>query len=279
MFLYQGVPALIGTPLVFSKEVETETLSNWKVFFIILLGDIFIMKTRLFEIIICLLICSCSHGPAEFHVITTTDLHGALDSTMSSIYSYITNARAEYGDNLIVLDCGDNVQGSPQAYYSDYVDYADSSIFAKVFNELQYDALKGPCPWTSMLHRAFRKMAEKMGYVNDKSVTATIVSPSQPNAVLNKGPLTTKDIISIYPYENTMRIIEMTGSEIKDYLEYAYSLLLDYLNNPIYVFDTVSGLEYTVEASKQASHTGHASQWWPSLQAISIALVHLTKWP
>ena len=108
-------------------------------------------------------------------------------------------------------------------------------------------------------------MTEKMGYVNGKSVTATIVSPSQPNAVLNKGPLTPKDIISIYPYENTMSIIEMTGSEIKDYLEYAYSLLLDYPNNPIYVFDTVSGLEYTVDVSKPygsrismvAESTGH----------------------
>ncbi len=125
-----------------------------------------------------------------------------------------------------------------------YFNIPITSIEATIYSN---DALNGPCHWTSMLHRAYRKMAESIGYVDEKAVTATIVSPSERDAVLYKGALTLKDIISIYPYENTLSIIEMTGQEIIDYLEYAYSLLLDYPDNPIYVFDTVSGFIYTVD--------------------------------
>ncbi len=99
------------------------------------------MKARIVGFILCYIICSCSHEPAVLHVISTTDLHGELGPNMSSIYSYIHDAREAYGDNLILLDGGDNLQGTPESNYSCYVDKADTSIYAQLFNAMQYDAM------------------------------------------------------------------------------------------------------------------------------------------
>ena len=42
----------------------------------------------------------------------------------------------------------------------------------------------------------------------------------------------------------------MTGSEVKDFLEYTYSLRLDYPNEPVYNFDSAGGIRYTVDTRK-----------------------------
>lgn len=121
-------------------------------------------------------------------------------------------------------------------YYKTSICVIDTTLYSR-------DALVGPSGWMAFLHKSFRSIAESMG---PYGVDFTIASPSSRNAVLEKGPLSVKDFISIYPYENTLSIVEMTGREIVDYLEYAYSLAIEKPDDPIYNFDSVSGLSYRV---------------------------------
>ena len=46
-------------------------------------------------------------------------------------------------------------------------------------------------------------------------------SPFSRTAVFPKGQVTIRDIAGLYIYENTLRGVEMTGAEVRDYLEYS----------------------------------------------------------
>ena len=51
-----------------------------------------------------------------FVILQTTDLHGVLGSEMSALAGYIHQQREAYGGSLILLDGGDNFQGTPQVF-------------------------------------------------------------------------------------------------------------------------------------------------------------------
>lgn len=125
------------------------------------------------------------------------------------------------------------------AYNSKVICYIDSTIYSN-------DALYGDCAWTTLLHQSYRMIARKMGYVNNKEIDFTLLSASIPNVVLKKGPLTIGDFFLLYPYENSMSIIEMTTPEILLYMEYVYNLRIQHPDEPIYDFDSFDGLMYTV---------------------------------
>lgn len=129
-----------------------------------------------------------------------------------------------------------------KAYYDVPVCEFDTTIYSK-------DALKGPCGWTDFLHKSYKKITRTMGYTGSREVGVTIVAPSS-EAVLHKGQLTIRDFIMLYPHEDKLSIVEMTGLEIKDYLEYVYSRPTDNPNMPIYEFDSASGVDYSVDTTQ-----------------------------
>lgn len=112
------------------------------------------------------------------------------------------------------------------------------------------DAIKGPCAWTDLLHQSYIGITELMGFTGSRAIEISIVSASSRDAVLREGAVTLRDFISIYPYENSISIVEMTHEEIADYLEYSYHQLITDPNLPIYNFDVAGGLSYTVDMSK-----------------------------
>jgi len=84
-------------------------------------------------------------------VIETSDVHGhffpwdfmegrPIDGTLTRASSYINRQRAEYGDNLLLIDNGDILQGQPCVYWSNYVMPEDENLAAKVINYMRYDA-------------------------------------------------------------------------------------------------------------------------------------------
>lgn len=115
----------------------------------------------------------------------------------------------------------------------------DTTIYSK-------DAMNGPCAWVDQLHKAYYHIAEK----SNIGVDITFACSYTEDATLKKGDMTAGDFITLLPYENTLSIVEMTGYEIMDYMEYAYSLRLDRKNEPIYNLDSASGIYYTVDLSK-----------------------------
>jgi len=66
-------------------------------------------------IIAAFLMLSCTQREAEtFVILQTTDLHGVLGRDMSGLAGYIKTQQDNYGKNLILLDGGDNFQGTPE---------------------------------------------------------------------------------------------------------------------------------------------------------------------
>ncbi|MBL1213899.1 MAG: bifunctional metallophosphatase/5'-nucleotidase [Ignavibacteriae bacterium] len=98
---------------------------------------------------------------------------------------------------------------------------------------------------------------------------------------LDEGKIYVRDMFNLYRYENLLYTMELTGKEIKDYLEFSYSLwfdtmqseddnllkfILDENGKPViskrsgaatlkhryYNFDSAEGIEYIVDVSKPA---------------------------
>ena len=84
-------------------------------------------------------------------VIETSDVHGhffpydfmekkPLKGTLVRANSYISKQRAAYGDNLLLIDNGDILQGQPCVYWSNYVMPENENLAASVINYMKYDA-------------------------------------------------------------------------------------------------------------------------------------------
>lgn len=100
----------------------------------------------------------------------------------------------------------------------------------------------------------------------------SFVAPLSFNTTIEKGVLNYQNLLDIYPFENQLYVIEMTGKEIKDYLEFSYASwlnpnpvqsghLLDIklndkrkrwsFSHPSYNFDSAAGIQYEVDITKK----------------------------
>lgn len=84
-------------------------------------------------------------------VIETSDVHGCFfpydfinrkpkDGTLARVSTYVNKLRKQYGDNVILLDNGDILQGQPTCYYYNYVKTDEPNIAAQIINYMKYDA-------------------------------------------------------------------------------------------------------------------------------------------
>ena len=87
----------------------------------------------------------------KLKVIETSDVHGhffpydfmeqvPITGTLTRANSYIKREREKYGDNLLLIDNGDILQGQPCVYWSNYVMPEDENLAARVINYMKYDA-------------------------------------------------------------------------------------------------------------------------------------------
>lgn len=87
----------------------------------------------------------------SLRVIETTDVHGCffpfdfmerkpMKGTLARVSTYVNKLREKYGDNLILLDNGDILQGQPTCYYYNYVNTGVPNVAAEVVNYMGYDA-------------------------------------------------------------------------------------------------------------------------------------------
>ncbi|HET6889758.1 MAG TPA: 5'-nucleotidase C-terminal domain-containing protein, partial [Pyrinomonadaceae bacterium] len=82
-----------------------------------------------------------------------------------------------------------------------------------------------------------------------------------PQARIPKGPVTVREIASLYVYENTLVVLEVTGRQIKDALEHSAKYFKPYEPGktpaelvdekiPAYNFDIAEGVEYEIDIRK-----------------------------
>ncbi len=87
----------------------------------------------------------------ELRVIETSDVHGCffpydfidrrpLKGSLARVSTYVKQLRQQYGNNLLLLDNGDILQGQPTCYYCNYVKPEMENVAASVINYLKYDA-------------------------------------------------------------------------------------------------------------------------------------------
>ncbi|MBQ9637465.1 MAG: 5'-nucleotidase C-terminal domain-containing protein [Prevotella sp.] len=84
-------------------------------------------------------------------IIETSDVHGSFfpydfinrqpkRGTLARVSSYVSRLRDELGQNVILLDNGDILQGQPTCYYYNFIDTQATNVAAEVINYMKYDA-------------------------------------------------------------------------------------------------------------------------------------------
>lgn len=127
---------------------------------------------------------------------------------------------------------------------------------------------------------AYRGMSDYLNLLHTISLGCnpaqiSFAAPLTFNGSVNAGTLVYNDLFTIYPFENQLFVVKMTGEEIKDYLEYSYDMwintidsaddrLLKIVNDPdprtgqqqwsfinrSYNFDSAGGLVYKVDVTR-----------------------------
>lgn len=130
------------------------------------------------------------------------------------------------------------------------------------------DALFGPALFTDFLNSIQLEIT---------GADISFAAPLSFNATIDSGKIYVKDMFKLYRYENLLYTMELTGAEIKDYLEFtadkwfntitsSEDFLLNYktddegnivlnsgkpvLEGQYYDFDAAAGIEYVVDVSK-----------------------------
>ena len=129
---------------------------------------------------------------------------------------------------------------------------------------------------------AYSGMSDYVNLIHTLSLGCTparisFAAPLTFNGFIEAGTLVYNDLFTIYPFENQLFVIKMSGKEIKDYLEYSYDQWINsidsaddrllkivdrpdprtgqkhwsFVNRP-YNFDSAGGLVYEVDVTRLA---------------------------
>lgn len=140
------------------------------------------------------------------------------------------------------------------------------------FSEAIYsrDAIFGPSMFVDLIHTIQLDLTD---------ANVSFSAPLSFNAKIDKGTVYVKDMFELYRYENLLYTMELTGQEIKDYLEFSYGNWMNVMKNEndhllkfkldqngnlvyserskspeleerFYNYDCAAGIDYFVDATK-----------------------------
>ncbi|MBQ4083101.1 MAG: bifunctional metallophosphatase/5'-nucleotidase [Bacteroidaceae bacterium] len=132
--------------------------------------------------------------------------------------------------------------------------YIDRTIGTSDCAAATNDALLGPSAFIDFVHQMQLDISD---------AKVSFAAPLVYNDTLPKGHVKVRDIYRLFPYENSLYVLWLTGHEIKNYLEYSYTLWIDRMNSPESIlslfnssqhtfcsFDSAAGILYEVDATK-----------------------------
>ncbi len=104
----------------------------------------------LISLVLAISLFSCSPEKVKIQIIETTDIHGRFfnydfasdtqkNGSLGQVATYVKQLREQHGE-ILLLDNGDILQGSPTAYYANFVDTTNKNIMVRLLSDLQYDA-------------------------------------------------------------------------------------------------------------------------------------------
>lgn len=93
------------------------------------------------------------------------------------------------------------------------------------------DSYAGMCPYMNLIHTLS---------LTGAGAQISFAAPLTFNRTVPAGKLIYNDLFTIYPYENQLYSVKMSGNEIKDYLEYSYDTWI--FDQPEYALSQDSGV-------------------------------------
>lgn len=125
------------------------------------------------------------------------------------------------------------------------------------------DAFFGPSAFVDFMHQM---------QLDISGAKISFAAPLVYDGVIPEGNVCVSDIYRLYPYENTLYVLWLTGQEIKDYLEMSYSMWINQMTSsddhllqfsftekgtpqlryPYYYFDSAAGIIYDVDVTRPA---------------------------
>lgn len=102
--------------------------------------------------------------------------------------------------------------------------FASSKVGAIVKPMISREFYWGQCDYMNFLHT----LALTWTYPVDISLGATLLI----DGMVDAGDVTFNDINGVYPYENKLVVLRMTGEEVRKYLEASYDLWIDTVVEP-----------------------------------------------
>ncbi|MFP4605253.1 MAG: bifunctional metallophosphatase/5'-nucleotidase [Bacteroidales bacterium] len=150
--------------------------------------------------------------------------------------------------------------------------FIDEKLTVSPINISTRDAFFRPSEWMTLIHQV---------QIETSEADISFAAPLSRDKTITKGDITVRDLFKLYRFENSLYTIELSGKEIKKYLEYSYGKWFqtmygadDYLLNfkkdstgkpiyskdqgyyvlkePYYNFDSAWGIDYIVDVTEPA---------------------------
>ena len=105
------------------------------------------------------------------------------------------------------------------------------------------EALYGPSALVDFIHQV---------QLDASGAKISFATSSIGNGVIPEGEVTVRDIYRLFPYENTLYMLLLTGREVKDYLEFSYDRWIAQLGNheSLSQYDSAAGIIYEVDVTQ-----------------------------
>lgn len=126
------------------------------------------------------------------------------------------------------------------------------------------DAYFGPSAFIRLIHDLQLKIT---------GAEISMAAPLSFDATIKQGDIRISDMFKLYKYENQLYVMNLSGKEVKDYLEYSYSNWVNTMEpgdkhilkfasptptaansallNPAYNFDSAAGIRYRVDVTRE----------------------------
>lgn len=221
------------------------------------------------------LICSHDHKP----FVTCNDSIGLINSGSHSRFvgqgkidftiksGKVSSKKLE--TSLIPVDKFKIDTAMARAFHGDYVkvkNFTLAEVGTSDCDLVTRDSYAGMCPYMNLLHTVS---------ISCSPARVSIAAPLTYNKTIPAGNLVYGDLSTIYPFENQLIIVNMTGAQIKNYLEASYGRWINTISSPsdhllkiqqagdartgqkgwsfserYYNFDSMGGLVYEVDVTK-----------------------------
>jgi 2',3'-cyclic-nucleotide 2'-phosphodiesterase / 3'-nucleotidase / 5'-nucleotidase len=150
-----------------------------------------------------------------------------------------------------------DIKAITQPYHDATIAYINTPIgFATDAFPGGFPARIADGPMADLINQVQTEAAAAAGFPVEASCAALFTNQAQ----LNAGDIRLKDAYAVYIYDNTLYVIEATGQEIKDELEWTANYFNQYYYEPAsvtvnsavrdYNYDMWSGIEYKLDVTK-----------------------------